>query len=76
MHPLSGTLENFKDSELESKIGDLTKKYFMTYNTDMKNQIVMLLETYNEELSKRRQRALKQMMDSRDKNLDKLIRVS
>jgi len=76
MHPLSGTLENFKDSELESKIGDLTKKYFMTYNTDMKNQIVMLLETYNEELSKRRQNALKQMMDSRDKNLDKLIRVS
>jgi hypothetical protein len=76
MHPLSGTLDHFKDSELESKIGDLTKKYFMTYNTDMKTQISMLLETYNEELSRRRQNALKQLMDSRDKNLDKLIRVS
>jgi hypothetical protein len=76
MHPLSGTLDQFKDNELESKIGDLTKKYFMTYNTEVKSQIAMLLETYNEELSKRRQSALKQMMDSRDKNLDKLIRVS
>ena len=76
MHPLSGTLDQFKDNELESKIGDLTKKYFMTYNTEVKSQIAMLLETYNEELSKRRQSAIKQMMDSRDKNLDKLIRVS
>jgi hypothetical protein len=76
MHPLSGTLDHLKDNELESKVGDLTKKYFMTYNTDMKTQISMLLETYNEELSRRRQTALKQLMDSRDKNLDKLIRVS
>jgi len=76
MHPLSGTLDHLKDNELESKIGDLTKKYFMTYNTEIKSQISMLLETYKEELSKRRQAALKQMMDSRDKNLDKLIRVS
>jgi hypothetical protein len=76
MHPLSGTLDHLKDSELESKIGDLTKKYFMTPNTEVKSQISMLLETYNQELSKRRQNALKQMMDSRDKSLDKLIRVS
>jgi len=76
MHPLSGTLDEFKDSELESKIGDLTKKYFMTHNTEVKSQIAMLLGTYNEEMSKRRQRALKQMMDSRDKKLDKLINVS
>jgi hypothetical protein len=76
MHPLAGTLDNLKDSELESKIGDLTNKYFMTYNTDIKSQIAMLLDTYKEELSKRRQNALKQMMNSRDKSLDKLIKVS
>jgi putative salt-induced outer membrane protein YdiY len=76
MHPLSGTLDEFKDSELESKIGDLTKKYFMTHNTEVKSQISMLLGTYNEELTKRRQNALKQMMNLRDKSLDKLINVS
>jgi len=76
MHPLSGTLDEFKDSELESKIGDLTKKYFMTHNTEVKSQIAMLLGTYNEELGRRRQNALKQMMNSRDKSLDKLINVS
>jgi hypothetical protein len=76
MHPLSGTLDHLKDNELESKVSDLTKKYFMTYNTEIKHQISMLLETYREELSVRRQRAIKQMMDSRDKKLDKLINIS
>jgi hypothetical protein len=76
MHPLAGTLDSLKDSELETKIGDLTNKYFMTYNTDIKSQISMLLDTYKEELSRRRQNALKQMMNSRDKSLDKLIKVS
>ena len=76
MHPLSGTLDEFKDNELESKIGDLTKKYFMTYNTDIKSQIAMLLDSYKEEMSKRRSIALEKLMNSRDKNLDKLINIS
>jgi hypothetical protein len=76
MHPLAGSLDNLKDSELESKIGDLTKKYFMTYNTDIKSQIAMLLDSYKEEMSKRRSIALEKLMNSRDKNLDKLINIS
>ena len=30
MHPLAGDLSQIKDAELELKIGDLSKKYFMT----------------------------------------------
>jgi tartrate dehydratase alpha subunit/fumarate hydratase class I-like protein len=75
MHPLAGDLSVLKDSEIESKIQDLTKKYFQTYNMDIKTQIASLLEDYNSEISKRRQEQLKKMMDSRDKSLDKLIKV-
>lgn len=76
MHPLSGDLASLKDSEVESKIFDLTKKYFMTHNTEIREQISMLLDTYNQELSTRRANALKKLMDNRDKSLDKLINVS
>jgi hypothetical protein len=76
MHPLSGDLSVFKDQELETKINDLTKKYFMTNNMEIRQQMSMLLESYKSELSKRQQAALEKLMASRDKTLDKLINVS
>lgn len=76
MHPLSGNLSELKDSELETKITELTGKYFQTSNPGLKAQVASLLEDYNAELNKRRSEQLKKMMDSRDKSLDKLIKVS
>ena len=75
MHPLVGDLSNLKDSELETKINELSKKYFATYNVDVREQMVMILDTYKEELSNRRRAEYEKMMKSRDKNLDKLINV-
>ena len=76
MHPLTGSFENLKDSELEEKIGDLTRKYFMVPNPEVKQQISALLEDYRLEWSNRRQAALEKMMNNRDKGLDKLIKVN
>ena len=76
MHPLAGNLEELKDVELESKISDLTKKYFMTQNTGVREQMSALLDTYKEELSKRQKAAWDKMMANRNKTLDKLINVS
>ena len=76
MHPLVGDLSAMKDNELDLKIQDLTKKYFQTINQEVRNQIVNLLETYKEEASKRRAKALQSMMDNRDKGLDKLININ
>jgi hypothetical protein len=76
MHPLVGDLSALKDAELDLKIQDLTKKYFQSINQDVRNQIVNLLETYKEEASKRRAKALQSMMDNRDKGLDKLININ
>lgn len=75
MHPLIGDLSSLKDAELEIKINELSKKYFSTYNVDVREQIVMVLDTYKEELGNRRQREYEKMMQSRNKDLDKLINV-
>jgi hypothetical protein len=76
MHPLVEDLEKFKDSELENRISDLTRKYFATHNFDVQQQIVMILEAYKAELSRRQQVAYEKMMQSRNKDLDKLIKVN
>jgi uncharacterized protein YbjQ (UPF0145 family) len=76
MHPLINDLSNLKDAEVDQKVQDLTKKYFQTYNQDVRNQIVSILETYKEEASRRRAKALEAMMDNRDKGLDKLININ
>lgn len=76
MHPLAGDLSNLKDSEVETKIHELTNKYFMVSNLEVRNQISALLDDYNAELAKRRNAQLQKMMDNRDKSLDKLIKVS
>ena len=76
MHPLVNDLSSIKDPELESKINELTRKYFMTYNPGIQAQIVAVLDSYKEELDKRRRLDYEKMMNTRDKGLDKLINVS
>ena len=76
MHPLVDSLQGLKDAEIESKINELTRKYFMSQNPGVQMQIAAVLDTYKEELSSRRQAEWQKMMDSRDKNLDKLIKVN
>jgi hypothetical protein len=76
MHPLVVDLVDLKTSEIESKINDLTKKYFMTSNFGVQTQISNMLDAYKEELSNRQQAEWQKVMESRNKGLDKLINVS
>jgi hypothetical protein len=76
MHPLLDDLKNFKDSELESKVTDLTKKYFMTQNPGVKAQMSAVLDSLNEELARRREAVYKKAMENRNKDLDKLININ
>lgn len=76
MHPLAGTFENLKDSEIEEKITDLTKKYFMTSNPEVQMQISSLLENYKEEIGKRRQLQLQRLMQKSEKSIDNLVKVN
>ena len=76
MHPLIGDLSSVKEPELEAKVQELTRKYFMTHNPGVQQQIALLIDQYKEELAKRQREAYEKMMQSRNKDLDKLINVS
>ena len=73
--PLTMDLKNFTDSQLEEKISDLQKKYFMTQNFQVKDQIANFLDFYKEELQNRRKEAQKKI-EEKQNNLDNLIKVN
>jgi len=63
------------DAELESRINDLTKKYWKTHNPFLQEQIVVQLDAHKEE---RRTRESKKWQDSQknlDNGLDNLINI-
>ena len=77
MHPLAEDFAKLKDVELETKIQDLSRKYFMSANNPaVQQQIVMLLDTYKAELNVRRQKLWEEQYQKRDTDLDSLINVS
>lgn len=76
MHPLINDLSSLKEGELENKINELTRKYFSTRNFELQQQISMVIDSYKEELSKRRQAEYEKLMQTRNKDLDKLINVN
>jgi len=75
MNALEVDLSTLSDSELESKLQELSKKYFMAQrlgNHQLLTQIATFVNMYRDELSQRyRTKILKQ--DDRD--LDQLINV-
>jgi hypothetical protein len=76
MHPLIDDLSKLKDGELEAKINDLTRKYFMVRNPGVQAQMVSMLDSYKYELDLRRRREYENMVNNRDKGLDKLININ
>lgn len=76
MHPLAEDYTKLKDAEVEARIQDLSRKYFQTQNSAVKQQIAIFLDIYKAELSSRRAKAMEQLYQKRDKDLDSLIKVS
>lgn len=76
INPLADDLSDLKDTEIENKIQDLSKKYWLTRNPDVRTQIANFLEIYKEELNIRRAKAWEQQYQKRNKDLDDLIQVN
>ena len=73
-HPFEENLSELKDSELESKISELSKKYFQAQrlgNAQLLTQIETFIIIYREEMKRR---YLTQKTDL-DNDLDQLINV-
>jgi hypothetical protein len=69
-------ISKFKDSELENKISELSRKYFMTSNSNVQHQISLILESYKIELRSRREKNIIEEYQKRDRDLDNLINVN
>lgn len=79
-NPLVDSFEKLSDSEIEDKIIDLSRKFFMTHNLSVQAQISVILEMYKEEARSRRASAMLQRTTKKDDDpenpLDNLINVS
>jgi hypothetical protein len=75
MHPLLGSLKNLTDSQIEDKLNQLTRNYWMTANPELREQIVMMMDSYRDELQERRIEARKNNSDDNGQ-FDNLIKVS
>lgn len=73
-HPLVGSLAEFKDQEIENKLLELNKKYYVAArlgNQDLLTQLSTVIIIYREELGKRHALKLK----NADGDLGQLINV-
>jgi hypothetical protein len=76
MHPLVNNLDQLTESEIELKITDLQKRYFLTQNLELQNQISMVIDSYKIALEEKRIAFKKQQQENGDSDLDNLINIS
>lgn len=76
MHPNAGDLKGLTDSQIEQKILRLNSIYFMTENPSVRQQMLLLTDTYKIELEARRTAARLKQQDQGKDDLDSLINIS
>ena len=76
-NPLVDSFADLSDAEVENKSIELQRKYFMTHNPQVQEQIAAILDMYQQENSSRRAKQYqKQQEQNGEKGLDNLINVS
>jgi hypothetical protein len=76
IHPLAEDFSQLKDAEIESKLQELSKKYWQANNPSVKQQISIFIDLYKTEMNARRAKQWDQVYQKRDKDLDNLIKVN
>jgi|TARA_B110000037_G_scaffold181930_1_gene209302 hypothetical protein len=78
LNPLVDSLADLSVTELEDKVVVLQRRYFMTSNPGVQQQIQNFLEIYQEEVQTRRAIEYNRQKNSEngETGLDKLINVS
>lgn len=79
MHPGTGDLTELTDNELEDKILQLNRYYFIATNDEVRQQIILLLDDYKLEIENRRIEERKRQQENSENGetgLDGLINIS
>jgi hypothetical protein len=77
-NPLVEDLTHLKDTDLDSRMNDLNKKYSIAMrlgNGSVGMQIAVVLDQLREEIQRRQIEANKKLMSKQNKDLDNLINV-
>ena len=75
-NPLVDSFDDISTNDLEEKIVELQRKYFMTDNLQVQEQISAILNMYIEEARSRRAKSMKKDIENPDSGLDNLINIS
>ena len=77
-NPLVDNFNQLSDSEVEDKLTELGRKYWMTRNPEVQSQIAVLMDMYKLELTSRRAIQQQKIKDQDDgeNSLDNLINIS
>ena len=75
-NPLVDDFKELTDVQIDDKIVELGRKYWMTRNPDLQAQIHVIMEMYKQESRARQARAYQQSQENGDNGLDNLINVS
>tara|TARA_B100000780_G_C20707396_1_gene281246 strand:- start:50 stop:289 length:240 start_codon:yes stop_codon:yes gene_type:complete len=78
INPLIDSLEHFTLPELEEKVTELQRKYFMSANPSVQVQISNVLDIYLLELQDRRMKEFQRQnnQENGENSLDNLINIS
>jgi hypothetical protein len=77
MHPGVDNLHELTEIQLEEKLQKLNRYYFITENPDLRQQMILVMDTYKIEIQERRAAAKKKQLEEQgDNGLDDLINVS
>lgn len=77
-NPLISDISKLKDTELEARIADITKKYPIAARMGhgaICNQMLSALSDYKQELQQRYQTSIQKAVKKQDKNFEDLINV-
>ena len=75
MNPFVDGASDLSEAQLIDKIEDLSRKYFMTSNPQVREQMASILDKYKLEFEERKVRT-QQRQDDDNKDLDNLININ
>jgi hypothetical protein len=76
IYPTNLNLEDLTVNQIEERIKRLNSMYFMTENSEVRQQMILLLDTYKIELDERRLAEAKRRSKDGKNDLDGLINIS
>lgn len=76
IYPADLNLKDLTVNQIEERIKRLNSMYFMTENSEVRQQMILLLDTYKIELEERRVQDEKRRRKDGKNDLDGLINIS